>query len=983
MYLFPKQDYKLIENTLRKIPGYAKEKTGLTITTPENSFNCRSKSRTINETYEKIDKTNDYRSIIYSKGLKLAKEFQVKRVIDFGCGDGTELIEAFESISIQTIGIDFTRTIEMAIENFPSKTWIKCDMFDYMDTESLLSQLNSPIPQLFIVSNAIEHLDDPRPLLRILKQLLLLTPNNRLITSTPDRKRTYGDNFFDLPPNKAHVREWALEELVSFLNFSGFIIEFKDSYTTSDTKLTISLIVVRLTRNKYKDFLKSHNLPPSIEYLICTTEHGKSNLTGGIGSYSEEMEKLFPKKTLGICFLGEGLFAPENEIIEQEQWILPTTFFESSCLNSLPKPDVAFLLVEQIIYFYPNLKIIEYQDHLGTGVRIAQAKCAGLLPPSILTKVRCHGSGVYLENCFQKWLVGLGNIKHELQIAYEEKISIELADIISFATHFLHQLYLDSGYEIDSKKVEVLRYPFNFPSTPPDIQYKEIDTLIFFGRRDFMKGFPHFIQALQSLISNSELSDIKKIILLGLRDESLPEENSFINSLNSTFEVEELSLKRKDAIVSICNHSNRALCIVPYQSDNHPVSVLEVISTGCQLLAAKAGGIPELIPESFHSIVLCENDGNGIATGIKKTLSLSVEERQTIIKQLYDAVLKELTLINNQHFDNLDKISTRIKSQPIVKKQGTATVIVPCYNTPLEYIEDLIYGLNNQSVEPEKIIFIDDGSKTGYTEELESCVNKKLKIPFEIIRHTTNLGLPAAKNIGLKHVASDYVISVDSDNIPKTNFVKLCINYLEQNPDIVAVATYNERFQDKSNWEIQNNTRHFYRPLSGSVMLGQVENCFGDGTAGYNTLLLKEIGGWDNSDKSMWEDWALFLKITSSGKKIGFIPKPIFMYRVRPDSMLRVYRQFPAEQRLARNTIGLTRFDAFRLQGIMRNYQQLQQENQQVKENNKRLQEENQQLKQTKALIAVQKLREYPFFLRLALAGYGFLARVYGFFKKK
>jgi len=68
----------------------------------------------------------------------------------------------------------------------------------------------------------------------------------------------------------------------------------------------------------------------------------------------------------------------------------------------------------------------------------------------------------------------------------------------------------------------------------------------------------------------------------------------------------------------------------------------------------------------------------------------------------------------------------------------------------------------------------------------------------------------------------------------------------------------------------------------------------------------------------MWEDWALFLKLASSGHKIGIIPQVDCLYRVRKQSMLRTYKVWPAMRRLARNTAGLSRFEGFRLQAFMR-----------------------------------------------------------------
>jgi hypothetical protein len=68
----------------------------------------------------------------------------------------------------------------------------------------------------------------------------------------------------------------------------------------------------------------------------------------------------------------------------------------------------------------------------------------------------------------------------------------------------------------------------------------------------------------------------------------------------------------------------------------------------------------------------------------------------------------------------------------------------------------------------------------------------------------------------------------------------------------------------------------------------------------------------------MWEDWALFLKLASSGHRIGIIPQTDCLYRVRKQSMLRTYKVWPAMRRLASNMSGLSRYENFRLQAVMR-----------------------------------------------------------------
>lgn len=898
------------------------KKIDLKTTTPVKNFGCNTCERTIAEFCIENDVKIKPLSVIFDKSLAIAQKYRAEKIINFGIGEGGGMAAHFESCPIQTLCINDGQRTGDYKKNAHSKDSRHCDFTDYNDLEDIFLYLETSTPQTFILSDGLEHLHDPRPLLRTLKRLLMLHPDNRLVLSTLDREKNHGPDFYDIPLDDAHYREWCFDEVIHFLNSSGFNI--KEAEHIESDNISSSLIILSLNMEHYNQFLDTCQLPPeSIEYLICSTEHGRSKYTGGIGSYVEEMELLFPKTFMGVCLLGEGDLLPTGK--DRERWILPRSFFETTYLKDLPTPDLLLQLVEQVIYFHPNLKVIEYQDYQGIGLRVAQAGSSGLLPPGIQTKVRCHGSHVYMENAFQKW-IGLTNWAgpHDLHTAYIEKIAIETSDIISFPTHFLYKLYQYFGYEIDRKKIEMIRYPYNYTPTLPEIHYQKIDTLIFFGRRTSMKGFPQFGEAVEIVFKNDPAA-IKRIILLGAKSGELCEENDFINALHSKIKVIELAQPREEAIRTITSYANSALCVIPYPGDNHPVSVLEVLGSGCQLLTVNAGGIPELIPDEFHPTIICEPDGKGIADGIKKVLSISAEDRALLIKDLFDTIRSDQDSINQQHFEMMKQTTCERKAALSIQNgtEASATVIVPCYNTPLDYIEDLVLGLNNQSMKPRNVIFIDDGSKDTYANELQAFLSEKLHLPFEIVKHSKNQGLPAARNTGLKHTSTDYFLNIDSDNIPKTDFVKYCVNYLKMNPDIAAVMPFPENFDDKTAWEIKDNLLPIYWPHGASTLMNQILNFSGDGTAGYNTQLIREIGGWDDTDKSMWEDLSLFLRITTSNMKIGIIPRSLFLYRVRPDSMLRNYKEFPAQQRLARNTMGITRFDAFRLQGIMRDYHRL------------------------------------------------------------
>src|SRR5262249_26972130 len=154
-----------------------------------------------------------------------------------------------------------------------------------------------------------------------------------------------------------------------------------------------------------------------------------------------------------------------------------------------------------------------------------------------------------------------------------------------------------------------------------------IDTLIFFGKRTKMKGFPLFVEALSLLLRDPGYEGIQRVVVIGMKDRSLEQENRRLDELKGRIEVVELEGSRAEVLGIIQQHAASALCTLPYQSDNHPMALLEALSTGCTVLAARAGGIPEMIPEAFHRLFLHELSPQGLHDAWLRVLRLPPEER--------------------------------------------------------------------------------------------------------------------------------------------------------------------------------------------------------------------------------------------------------------------------------------------------------------------------------------------------------------------
>lgn len=883
------------------------------LATPEQNFGSRGVAREINALYEDVIHNHViWQPDVYAEARAIADQFGIKRIVDVGCGNGEKLIHFFPATLFQTAGLDFHGSMALARDTYPDANFIECDLNSIRDLARVFGAMDPNEPVLLILSDVIEHIPDPRLLLAQLRTVLLKHPSNRLVMSTPDRALLYYKSYAAYPENRAHVREWTHEELAVFCQAAGFQVE-RCGHTRAnqfDEQYSTIYVQLRCDPTQYVEFLRAagllhdHVLP---RHLLLTSEYAGLHSTGGIGTFVAEQRLTYGVENTLCLYIGqeENLDA---ELFPRFKLIKPQMLVDKVNL-SLPVEEIALKAALQLLFYFPNLAKIEYADYQGLGCRLAQAKHAGLFPPSVQLIVHCHGATHYLENAHQTWYGS-----SHFNAAEREKISIENADSIVFPTAFLRDLYRETGFEMPDEKVVQLRYPYHFK--PVHIERTEqADTVVFFGKRSTMKGYSLFLAALAADEGQLLHLGIKRIVFIGPQVTETQEDIARLNMLRSQFEVEEYtSLSRIAAMDKLRSYANDAFCVMPYLGDNHPYALLDVTFACVLPLMLRAGGVAELFAEPFDRVLLADPTETSLLARMRALAKLSVEERHRLRVNFLDNMMSAQKAINDA-VRQFGEFNVPVLPQPAV---GKATVIVPVFNTDLRFITDLVFGLNNQSMLPVEVIFIDDASQQGYANQLDELLQRELRLPFRIISHPVNKGLAGARNTGLHAANTEYVINVDSDDVPLNDFVRNIVHRLDADSVCAAAVPYLKAFDEETDFNKQKFDSYVYRPLGDGVIVAQLDNNLGHANSGYRTSVIRALGGWDESDKSMWEDWALYLKLVSSGYRIGVIPQTDCLYRVRKQSMLRTYKVWPAMRRLARNTAGLPRYESFRLQAVMR-----------------------------------------------------------------
>ena len=209
------------------------------------------------------------------------------------------------------------------------------------------------------------------------------------------------------------------------------------------------------------------------------------------------------------------------------------------------------------------------------------------------------------------------------------------------------------------------------------------------------------------------------------------------------------------------------------------------------------------------------------------------------------------------------------------------TVYIPCYNAE-PYIVQAIRGLLNQSRPPDEIVVVDDGS-SDRTVELAS------KFPVQLVSHELNKGLAAARNTAFHHASHELVGAIDADVHPERDWLEQLLAHFTD-PQVVGTGgRLLEAFRE--------TPADAWRALQLSQDLG-VEPIIIEGTShkclgGFGTIFRKsavqEIGGYNESYRTNYEDVDLCKRLLRAGHRLIFEPRAV-AYHQRRDTIRSVIR---------------------------------------------------------------------------------------------
>jgi glycosyltransferase involved in cell wall biosynthesis len=195
------------------------------------------------------------------------------------------------------------------------------------------------------------------------------------------------------------------------------------------------------------------------------------------------------------------------------------------------------------------------------------------------------------------------------------RLFIRLAEVYIVQTNFLRKMLVELG--IPKSKVKVLPNGINTEKFRPNEKVKAENLLLFVGRLDPKKGLPILLKALNYLKINVQL------VIIGppSRPWFFKELLMLIRAVNekTVHKVMYLGVLKTDDVIKWYQRASIFVC--PSLSELFGIVNLEALACATPVVATNVGGIPEVVRNGEHGILVPPNDAEKLAEAIEYLLN--------------------------------------------------------------------------------------------------------------------------------------------------------------------------------------------------------------------------------------------------------------------------------------------------------------------------------------------------------------------------
>ncbi len=239
------------------------------------------------------------------------------------------------------------------------------------------------------------------------------------------------------------------------------------------------------------------------------------------------------------------------------------------------------------------------------------------------------------------------------------------------------------------------------------------------------------------------------------------------------------------------------------------------------------------------------------------------------------AVLFPSKTLRADRFAPVELLVKQASHQPGGEAGPKISIVVPLYNTPLNFLEELLDSVVNQTYRNWELCCVDAGQDTAVGQHVQARAKADPRIRYQKL--TENEGIAGNTNHGFELATGDYIALLDHDDILHPCALWYTAQAIvEQEADFV--------YTDEATFEgkVENVVLYHFKP---DFMLDNLRsNNYICHLTTFSKVLMEQAGGGERAEYNGSQDYDLFLRLTEKAQKIAHIPHALYYWRSSPNS---------------------------------------------------------------------------------------------------
>ena len=239
------------------------------------------------------------------------------------------------------------------------------------------------------------------------------------------------------------------------------------------------------------------------------------------------------------------------------------------------------------------------------------------------------------------------------------------------------------------------------------------------------------------------------------------------------------------------------------------------------------------------------------------------------------AVLFPSKTLRADRFAPVELLVKQASHQPGGEAGPKISIVVPLYNTPLNFLEELLDSVVNQTYRNWELCCVDAGQDTAVGQHVQARAKADPRIRYQKL--TENEGIAGNTNHGFELATGDYIALLDHDDILHPCALWYTAQAIvEQGADFV--------YTDEATFEgkVENVVLYHFKP---DFMLDNLRsNNYICHLTTFSKVLMEQAGGGERAEYNGSQDYELFLRLTEKARKIAHIPHALYYWRSSPNS---------------------------------------------------------------------------------------------------